>query len=319
MTANTDRPILCDIPDNPVPPGARAGYFQTEDGVRLRYGRFARTGDEHRGTVCLVQGRTEFIEKYFETITDFQKRGFAVATFDLRGQGGSDRLIGNGRLGHVDQFEDYWIDLKSFHSRILLPDCPPPYYLVGHSTGGLVSLLAAARDRLMFDRVFVTSPMIGLPGLPFSPRACLVILNALRFVGLSGIPLQRRVDATQRFETNVITHDAKRFARMMAVLASRPDLGVGAPTIGWVSAALSGITTAQSVSFPSRLQIPTFIAAAGNDRVVSTAATEQLALRMRTGHHVVLAGAHHELFMETDMVRNQVFAAFDAFVTDQTR
>ena len=95
-----------------------------------------------KGTICLVQGRTEFIEKYFETIADFQKRGFAVATFDWRGQGGSDRLIGNRTLGYVRSFDDYWVDLKTFHANVLLPDCPQPFYLVGHSMGGLVSLLA---------------------------------------------------------------------------------------------------------------------------------------------------------------------------------
>jgi lysophospholipase len=52
--------------------------------------------------------------------------------------------------------------------------------------------------------------------------------------------------------------------------------------------------------------------------VVSTAAIEQLGLRMRTGRHVVLAGARHELFMETDAIRSQVFAAFDAFITEQS-
>ena len=43
--------------------------------------------------------------------------------------------------------------------------------------------------------------------------------------------------------------------------------------------------------------------AAARDSVVSTAATEQLGLRMRTGRHVVIAGARHELFMENDVIR----------------
>src|SRR5689334_19231096 len=100
--------ILCDLPTNPVPEGAVAGYFTTSDGVRLRYAHWRRKGESYRGTVCLVQGRTEFIEKYFETIEDFRRRGFAVATFDWRGQGGSERLIRNKRHGYVESFDDYW-------------------------------------------------------------------------------------------------------------------------------------------------------------------------------------------------------------------
>jgi pimeloyl-ACP methyl ester carboxylesterase len=87
-------PDLVNLPSNPMPEGGRAGYFQTYDNVRLRYAIWPKSA-EHRGTICLVQGRTEFIEKYFETIADFRARGFAVATFDWRGQGGSERMTGN--------------------------------------------------------------------------------------------------------------------------------------------------------------------------------------------------------------------------------
>ncbi len=58
--------------------------------------------------------------------------------------------------------------------------------------------------------------------------------------------------------------------------------------------------------------------AAARDEVVSTGAIEQLGLRMRTGRRAVVPTARHELFMENDEIRSQVFAAFDAFVTAQS-
>ena len=39
---------------------------------------------------------------------------------------------------------------------------------------------------------------------------------------------------------------------------------------------------------------------------------------MRTGRHVMVPGARHELFMENDAIRGQVFAAFDAFITSHS-
>ena len=39
---------------------------------------------------------------------------------------------------------------------------------------------------------------------------------------------------------------------------------------------------------------------------------------MRTGRHAVIAAARHELFMESDAIRGQVLAAFDAFITEQS-
>lgn len=313
-------PALCDLPSNPVPEGARVGYFTTSDGVRIRYAIVPRTGAVHKGTVCIVQGRTEFIEKYFETIRDFQKRGFVVATFDLRGQGGSDRLIPNKRHGFVEHFDDYWTDLSSFHTHILLPDCPPPFYLVGHSTGGLVALLAATRDRLMFERVFLSSPMVALPGLPFGIDGAARVVRSLRFLGLSRLPLARKQDKPQgeaSFDGNPLTGDKARYMRTVDVLKARPDLEVTAPTLGWIGSSLDAMRRVAVDGFPASLKIPVFICAAALDRVVDTAATEALGLRLRNGHHVVIPGARHELFMETDAVREQVLAAFDAFITEQ--
>jgi lysophospholipase len=314
-------PDLCVLPTNPVPEGARAGWFMTSDKMKLRYATFAKGSGPQRGTVCLVQGRTEFIEKYFETVADFQSRGFAVATFDWRGQGGSQRLIGNRKLGYVERFEDYWVDLQSFHREILLPDCPPPFYLVGHSMGGLVSLFAGTKDRMMFDRMLVSSPMLALDRQPFSMGGMASVCDVLSFFGLGQAPVGRREDRSPTeasFPANAVTSDLTRFMRTVETYRARPDLEIGSPTVRWSAAAFRAMAEAATDRFPGAIRIPVLMLAAARDTVVSSAAIEHLGLRMRTGKHAVIAGAKHELFMENDLVRAQVFAAFDAFITSQS-
>jgi len=321
VIVDPDGPSLCAVPSNPVPDGARVGYFRTSDRIRLRFGLFPHKGPEQRGTVCLIHGRTEFIEKYFETIADFQARGFWVATFDWRGQGGSDRLIGNKSLGYVDRFEDYWTDLKSFHGEILLPDTPPPYYLVAHSMGGLVALQAATRDRLMFDRMFLSAPMLALDRQPLSMAGMARLAESLCFAGLGAVPVARRADRipTERsFPGNPLTSDLSRFMRSVDVLAARPDLAVTSPTLRWVAAAMRAMATTGHQDFPSTVKIPLLMLAAARDEVVSSRAIEQLGLRLRNGRHTMIAAARHELFMESTPIRGQVLAAFDAFITEQT-
>jgi lysophospholipase len=323
MTAivDPDGPALCALPTNPVPEGARAGWFTTSDKIRLRYATFGKGAGAQRGTVCIVQGRTEFIEKYFETSADFQSRGFAVATFDWRGQGGSQRLIGNKTLGYVERFEDYWVDLQSFHREILLPDCPPPFYLVGHSMGGLVSLFAGTKDRMMFDRMLVSAPMVALDRQPFSMGGMASVCDVLSFFGLGQAPVGRREDRSPTeasFPGNAVTSDLPRFMRTVDTYRARPDLEIGAPTVRWSAAAFRAMAEAATDRFPGAIRIPVLMLAAARDTVVSSAAIEHLGLRMRTGKHAVIAGAKHELFMENDVVRGQVFAAFDAFITQQS-
>lgn len=312
-------PTLAVVPSNPVPEGAQVNWFTTPDKVRLRYALFPKGPGASRGTICLVHGRTEFIEKYFETIADFQKRGFAVATFDWRGQGGSQRLTGNPRLGHVRRFDDYWTDLSAFHRSILLPDCPAPYYLVGHSMGGLASLYAGIRDRMMFERIFLSAPMIGLETPVFSMAGWAAVFGAMSTLGLGRLPVGRGADRPPTeagFAGNLVTSDLQRYMRSVDVLEARPDLLVGKPTARWSATALAAMLAAADDEFPGAVRIPVLMLAAAQDQIVSTAAIETLGLRMRTGRHVIIPGARHEMFMENDTIRGQVLAAFDAFITE---
>ena len=113
-------------PGNPIPGNPLVGFFTGHRGVNLRYAVFKSTGDTTRGTIVLLHGRNETIEKYFETIREINARGFWVATYDFRGQGGSDRLIKDPRKGHVGRFDHYVRDLEIFLEQIVLPDTRLP-------------------------------------------------------------------------------------------------------------------------------------------------------------------------------------------------
>jgi lysophospholipase len=187
--------------------------------------------------------------------------------------------------------------------------------------GGLVALQAATRDRMMFERIFLSSPMVGLNAHPGWHARMGFFADVLSFIGLGRLPVGRREDkpaSQMSFAGNPVTSDVARFTRMVDVLTARPDLEIGKPTVRWTAAALRAMADAARDEFPGTIKIPVLMLAAARDTVVSSAATEHLGVRMRTGKHAVIAGAKHELFMETDRIRGQVFAAFDAFVTQQS-
>ena len=133
------------------------------DGAELRFARWAPPAGR-KGTVCVFQGRSEQIEKYFETVRDLRDRGFAVATIDWRGQGHSSRRLRDPRKGYVRDFSDFEIDVEAFVQQVVLPDCPPPYFALAHSMGGAVMLRIAYAGKRWFDRMVLSAPMIDLPG-----------------------------------------------------------------------------------------------------------------------------------------------------------
>ena len=69
-------------------------YMTMGDGTRIRYA-FWPSLAKSRGIIVLVSGHRDYMEKYSAFISDFLNRGFAVYSFDNRGQGLSDRLHPN--------------------------------------------------------------------------------------------------------------------------------------------------------------------------------------------------------------------------------
>jgi lysophospholipase len=306
---------LVSIPANPVPEGVVTGMLKTRDGVGIRFARW-HPPPGRKGTVCLFQGRAEFIEKYFETVRELRARGFAVATMDWRGQGGSDRALSDPFKGHVGDFSQYELDVDAFMKEIVLPDCPPPIFAIGHSMGGTVMMRIARQGSRWFDRVVLSAPMIKLYGSRNAlPARITVQAMRLMAMGSAYVPGGAPTPVgTGPYVNNIATSDPVRHARTRAVLEAAPELGVGSPTVSWLSAAYRSMGEIASPSYPAKVRQPLMLVAAGRDQVVSTAAIEDVAVRLRAGSHLIVAGARHELMMEQDRYRAQFWAAFDAFV-----
>lgn len=308
---------LFEIDGNPVPPGASVGDTLTSDGVRLRYARWKATTRKTLGTVCLLQGRGETIEKYFEAIGDLRSRGFAVATFDWRGQGGSERRLRNAMKGHVDSFEEYDRDLETFMVHVALPDCPPPHFALAHSTGALVCLRATREGRVRFSRLVLVSPLIGLGQTRPSQPNAMRIAAFMTAVGLGEMTVPGSQALTidkVPFEGNWLTGDAARYQRSVDLFTKLPQVAVGAPTFGWLYAACRAMNEAHEPDFAIGIRVPALVVSGPLDKLVSLPAAEELAAALRAGGQVIIPGAHHEIMMERDAVRAQFWAAFEAFV-----
>jgi lysophospholipase len=306
---------LVSIPPNPVPDDVVTGALKTRDGVTLRFARWAPPPGR-KGTVVLLQGRAEFIEKYYATVRDLRARGFAVATFDWRGQGLSDRALSDRRKGHVRNFAEYAVDLEAIMEQVVLPDCPPPIFAIGHSMGAAIGIRACHDGNRWFERMVLSAPMIALPRGQRMLGLAGALTRCARLVGRGGayVPGGSAAAGNENFLGNQLTSDPVRFARNTAILEAAPELGLGAPTIAWVDSALRLMKRFADPSYAATIRQPILLVAAGRDEIVSTPATETFGTNLLAGRHLILPGARHEILQEQDQYRGQFWAAFDAFV-----
>ena len=303
-------------PENPLPPGAVCVPVKTRDGVRLR-ALYAQV-ENPKGTVVLMGGRGDFMERYFETMRDLMARGFAVAAFDFRGQGGSERLLSNRYRNHIQDFRDYDEDFSAVMTQVVIAHCPRPYFALAHSTGGHI-LLRNLRRRTWFARAIILAPLVGLSyGLWPSPlvRILVFLSNSLR-LGWMLLPTQKQEPwGREDFPGNPLTSDRARWERDSAVLEQTPQLGVGGPTFAWLRAARKSTAALSAMGSGDRFTCPVLMVIAGRDRVVDNEAAHRFAERVPGVSLLVIRESLHEILAERDEIRNQFLAVFDAYVEE---
>lgn len=311
-----------------LPEGGEVFWFEGHDGVRLRGAVWPAHGPA-RGTVVLLHGRTEFIEKYYEVIEELRARGFAVATMDWRGQGLSARETANRLLGHVAHFTDYERDLAAFLKLLAARGLPQPFIVVAHSMGGNIALRwlnrqergdAMARGLPRIAAAVLSAPMLSLK-LPLpkylAMRALGFIADALG-LGARYLPGGSDAQATgaEPFEENVVTSDRARHGRVAALVAAAPDLALAAPSLSWGAAAAESIDDVTRAGFPEAIRVPVLIVGAGRDVLVDTAMMPGYARRLPAGRYLGCDEARHEILMERDPIRAEFWAGFDALADE---
>lgn len=333
-----ENPVLFENTENPKPDNAVVQTIETIDKIVLRVAFWQPTHNLTRdgnalGTICLFHGFSEYIEKYYEVIAELRRRGFAVATMDWRGHGMSKRYFKNRARGHVPSFRHYQRDLQAFIEKFVQPNCPKPYYALAHSMGGHNIFRACANGHgRVFERVVLCAPMLHLapPNLIgrhwltggretfsnkiISQRPTRILSGLLRLLGLGWVFASGGNDLNAPFDKNKLTSDPVRFERTEKLLRHYPELGIGGPTYAWISAACRSMRKVLKPAFLQKIDVPILIIAAGTDQVVSTAALEKIGPELRIGHQVVILGAKHEILQERDELREQFWAAFDAYI-----
>lgn len=299
------------VPGNEIPDGAEEHWLEGRGGVRLRVLTAPAKGAA-RGSVIVAPGRTEFIEKYFEVVGELQSRGFAVFCIDWRGQGLSGRETNNPLKGHFVSFDDPVNDLATA-LRLLAAKLPRPHIALAHSMGGAIVLRALQTRRVEFDAAVFSAPMWGIQGLGELAKNYVRFMSSIG-AGTNFAPSVETRWKRENFKRNPVTHDKERHARGQGLIAEEPALALAGPTIGWVAAAAATTEGFVQPNALAHLRLPILVFTAGQEQLVDNKSHDAVIALLSNAKHVVIPGAKHEILMETDDIRAQFWAGFDAFV-----
>ena len=130
----------------------------TTDGTKLRVEHWRPQGDV-RFVMVVAHGGAEHVGRYARLAKDITAVGGWVVGPDHRGQGES-----GGTPGHVMAFEEYAADLRQvmLEHRKLDGAADVPWFLFGHSMGGLISLiyLLEHADDIKLRGAVLSSPLL---------------------------------------------------------------------------------------------------------------------------------------------------------------
>lgn len=306
----TSAPFFADLAQ--ASDGSEAWWAAAADGTRLR---LARLGRGSKGTVLILPGRTEYIEKYGPSGAVLAAQGYGSAAIDWRGQGLADRLLPDRAKGHVGRFQDYQQDMATLMACLPEMGLQGPVHMLAHSMGGAIGLRSVFDEMDIQSAVF-SGPMWGIALGPIQPIARVISgLGCALGLGNRFAPSTGPVGYVQRapFEGNSLTGDAAVYAWMKHHLDVQPDLSLGGPTLHWMDEALRDIAQLRRHAGP-KIPVLTFLGA--KESIVDAAAIRACMSRWPGTELREVPGAQHEIMMETEARRRAFFAAavahFDA-------
>lgn len=325
---NTEATTPPELEERFLPPqNWRWHYFKNPDGKKIRFGSCAPEGNVPDAVVIVLQGLSEYIEKYFELASSLQKNNYSFWMIDWRGQGKSDRHLTDRQKRHSDSFEDdvedldFFIDQYVKHSAVHPEVGRIPLVLLGHSAGGNIGLRYISKYPDVFEAAAFSAPMFDLKAIKNKPKWLINLASG----GLNNVMRHNyfpngqgawTAEMREKPENDIFSNDPVRKEVHNAWLKVDPELQVGNATVGWVHQAMKSCKIIQNKLPLEDIKIPCLFGKAEHEDLVDNEAIDNIAKRIPNSQVLELKGAKHEIVMETDEIRNSFLNAFDKMLKD---
>ncbi|MBE9532586.1 MAG: alpha/beta fold hydrolase [Proteobacteria bacterium] len=298
--------------------GGKTGSFTGVNGASLGFKHFVKP--QARAGIVIVNGRTESYLKYKELAFNLSQNGYSVYTYDHIGQGLSARLTQDKQQGHIWDFDDYVSDLNRFYQQIVRKYDSEHLFLLGYSMGGTISSLYVQQYPTDFKALALVSPMhqpdTGLLGGAICKGAGFT--TKVRDLLIETFDLQPRYALGQgafKFKSfaenspQLMTHSQIRFEQLQQLYTDNEAIRLGGATSHWLANACAAAK--QSINEASEIQIPVLLLQAEKDIAVTARGQNKFCEQLAQSKNnqceytkpVIIKGAYHELFIESDVYR----------------
>jgi len=279
-----------------------SGYFEGKNGINIFYSYFLQDSSEN-GAIVISNGRTEAVVKYKEVIYDLFRNGYSVYIHDHRGQGFSGRMLPDGDMGFVDEFEFYIDDMKYFYDNFVARNEHDKVFLLAHSMGGAIGAAYLEEYPDDFIAAAFSSPMLGL-----SFPTCLAVSLLTGDEPEYALGNTNYDEGLNNFEENTLTGSRIRYSRMNNIFEENPKARLGGATYQWVNKSCAQF----EVIFDNieKIETPLILFSGKKEEIVSPSDHNDFISELnqlgKKANGFSVSGAKHELLIETDDIRISV-------------
>lgn len=258
------------------------GFFEGRELKKLFYQYWLPDGEEVKAYIIALHGWGTHSDRLKLPAEYLTEKGYAVYAFDLRGHYRNTGEIS----GHIDSMDHIQKDILLFMDTVRKVAKDKKIFLMGHSFGGLISLIFAIHHPTL-PGVLISSPLLGMfMKLSIGKKVIKSISSTISKLSSNKI-LNNEIDQNQ------LTSDLK-------ILRSHISDKHKIEVISAKSASEIDKYTKWAVENASNLICPVFIMQGGNDKIVDKKKAEDVFKKVRSKDKTYreYAGFLHELWNE---------------------
>jgi lysophospholipase len=292
---------------------AHFGAFSGVGGLKIRYAAFSQK--KSSGALILLPGKSETYLKYAELFFDLRELPLSLYGMDHRGMGFSERMLPDRLKVHVERFDDYLEDVRTFVQEVVETDAQERLFVLGHSTGALIAALYLQRFPQTFQAGILCSPLFGLKMGPLPGFLLRLLARRIDRPGRHEqyAPGQRELKRPS-FRSNTITHSYPRWSLWeQEIIPTTEAIRLGGVTNHWIRESL--LAGRRAVLGAGKIAVPLLLLQAEQDAITAAAPQERFCALAPRCRRLRLMGARHEILIERDDIRSGAIARIKEFLT----